>query len=204
MPGHRLGFLAASVLFAVGVAYLVVLAAGVALHGLAEPIADPVLAIMEALTLLSAPALVVLMVAVHDRAAPERRAYGLAASAFAILCAGTTSVVHFVELTAGRQLGQSGIVWPSRPYAAELLAWDVFLGLALLFAAPTFAGGGLERAARRGLLVCGALCLAGTAGPATGDMRLQWTGILGYAMVLPVVAWVLARLFARGRAAGAR
>ena len=36
-----------------------------------------------------------------------------------ILVAGTTSVVHFVELTARRQLGSSGIVWPSAVYAVE-------------------------------------------------------------------------------------
>jgi hypothetical protein len=38
--------------------------------------------------------------------------------------------VQFIELTAARQLDGGGIVWPSRVYVAELLAWDVFLGLA--------------------------------------------------------------------------
>ena len=103
-----------------------------------------------------------------------------------------------MELTAARQLGEGGIVWPSRAYAAELLAWDVFLGLALLFAAPVFEGGGPERAVRRGLLACGALCLAGAVGPAVGNMRLQLVGVLGYAVVLPVVSVLLARVFARG------
>lgn len=204
MQGHRLGFLSSAVLVGVGVAYALTLAAGIARHGFSQPITDPILAIMEGLTLLSAPALVVLMAAVHDRAAPDRRVYGLVALAFATLAAGTTSAVHFLELTAARQLGEGGIVWPSRAYAAELLAWDLFLGLALLAAAPTFAGDGPERAAKRGLLVCGSLCLAGTAGPATGDMRLQWLGVVGYGVVLPVVAFGLMRLFARGLAGRAR
>ena len=64
------------------------------------------------------------------------------------------------------------------------------------FAAPVFAGGGLERAVRRGLLVCGVLCLAGTVGPAVGNMRLQLVGVVGYAGVLPAVSLLLARLFA--------
>lgn len=203
MTGPRLGFWSSVVLVGIGVAYVFVLAAGFARHGLHEPMADPVLAIMEALTLLSAPALVTLMAAIHDHAAQERKVYGLVALAFATLCAGTTSVVHFVELTAVRQVGAAGIVWPSRTYAAELLAWDVFLGLALVFAAPVFTSGAGERTVRRALVVCGALCLVGTVGPLVGDMRLQLTGVLGYAGVLPVASFLLARLFAReGSAAG--
>ena len=199
MTGQRLGFWSAVALVGVGVAYVGVLAAGFARHGFREPIADPVLAIMEALTLLSAPALVTLMAAIHDHAAADRKFYGLIAVAFATLCAGTTSVVHFVELTAVRQVGAGGIVWPSRTYAAELLAWDVFLELALVFAAPVFAGGEADRTVRRALMTCGVLCLVGTVGPLVGDMRLQFIGVLGYAGVLPVVSFLLARLFARER-----
>ena len=169
-------------------------------HGLHEPIADPVLAIMEVLTLLSAPAIVTLMAAIHDRAAPGRRVYGLVALAFGTLCAGTTSAVHFMELTAARQLKDGGIVWPSRMYAAEPLAWDVFLGLALVFAARVFAADSPECAIRRALLTCGVLCLAGTVGPAVGNMRVQLVGVVGYAGVLPIVSFLLARRFARSAA----
>lgn len=198
LKGNRLGFWSAATLAGIGVGYVLALAAGFARHGLNEPIVDPVLAVMEVLTLLSAPPLVTLMAAIHERAAPGLKVYGLAALAFATLCAGITSTVHFVELTAARQLSGGGIAWPSRTYAAELLAWDVFLGLALLFAAPTFAGGGPHRTVRLGLLACGALCLAGTIGPIVGNMRLQFVGVLGYGGVLPIVAFLVARLFARG------
>ena len=58
--------------------------------------------------------------------------------------------------------------------------------------------------ARWGLLATGALCLAGTVGPVVGDMRLQLVGVLGYAVLLPVVSFLLARLFARGRAVDQR
>jgi hypothetical protein len=197
MTAKRLGLWSSAAVVGIGVAYAVALAVGFARHGLHEPIADPVLAVMEVLTLLSALPIVTLMAAVHDRAAPGRKVYGLTAVAFATLCAGTTSAVHFVELTAARQLGGGGIAWPSRVYAAELLAWDVFLGLALLFASPVFDGGGPERTVRRGLLACGVLCLAGTVGPAMGNMRLQLVGVVGYAGLLPVVSLLLARQFAR-------
>jgi uncharacterized membrane protein YhaH (DUF805 family) len=202
---NRLGFWSSAAIAAIGVVYAFALAAGFVRHGLSEPIRDPVLAIMEVLTLLCGPAIVILMAAVCDRADSDRKVYGLVALAFATLCAGTTSVVHFVELTATRQLGGGGIAWPSPVYAAELLAWDLFLGFALLFAAPVFDAGGPERAVRRGLLACGVLCIAGIAGPATGHMRLQMVGVLGYAVVFPIVAFLLLRLFARehGRVEGA-
>jgi len=200
ISANRLGLLSSASLVGIGVGYAIALAAGFARHGLHEPIGDPVLAIMEVLTLLSAPAIVTLMASIHDRAAPGRKVYGITALAFGTLCAGTTSVVHFVELTAARQLGGGGIVWPSRIYAAELLAWDVFLGFALMFAALVFDGDGPESTVRRALFACGVLCLAGTVGPFVGNMRLQLIGVAGYAGVLPVVSLLLARLFARAAA----
>jgi hypothetical protein len=202
MTATRLGFWSAASLVGIGVGYVLALAAGFAPHRFHEPIADPVLAIIEGLTLLSAPAIVILMAAIHDRAAPGRKIYGVAALAFGTLGAGTTSAVHFIELTAARQLDGGGIVWPSRVYAAELLAWDVFLGLALVFAARVFDGAGPEGRVRRALSICGVLCLAGTVGPVVGNMRLQLVGVAGYAGVLPVVSFLLARLFWR-RDAGA-
>ena len=195
MTSARLGSAAAALVAAIGATYVVVLAVGISRYGLSRPIADPVLAVMEALTLLAAPALVVAMAAVREWAPPERRLTATAALAFAVIFAGITSVVHFVELTAVRQLGGGGMAWPSAPYAAELLAWDWFLGLALLFAAPAFqADRGRERRVRRAFVASGALALAGTAGPLLGDMRLQRLGIAGYAVVLPVAFFWLARL----------
>ena len=199
MSSNRLGSWSAIALFLIGVAYLVTLTIGVAIHGLIEPILDPILAIMEALTLLSAPAMVVLMTAVHAYASVERKIYALIALAFTIIFAGTTSAVHFVELTALRQLGPGRIAWPSPEYALELLAWNLFLGLALLFAAAVFDGDGRERGVRRGLLITGVLCVAGIVGPAVGNMRVQLIGVLGYAGGLPVVCFMLARLFRSGR-----
>jgi hypothetical protein len=186
-------------MFLIGVAYFVTLAIGFAVHGFAEPIVDPILAVMEVLTLMSAPLIVVMIAAIHGYASDDRKIYGLIALAFAILFAGMTSAVHFMELTPLRQVGSAGIVWPSPVYAVELLAWNFFLGLALLFAAPVFDGRGPDRGVRGGLLIGGALCVAGTVGPAVGNMRLQLVGLVGYAIVLPVVCFMLARRFRSDR-----
>ena len=194
---NRLGFLSALGLFLVGIAYVGVVGIGVAQAGLTEPIVDPVLAIMEVLTLVSAPFIVMLMAAIHAHARDDRKPHATIALAFGTLAAGLTAGVHFVTLTAGRQTGFTTLEWPSTLYALELLAWDVFLGLALLFAAPVLAGPGSRAVARWSLAVAGALCLVGTAGPIVGDMAIHRIGILGYGVVLPVACAALAVVFRR-------
>ena len=191
--------------FLVGVAYFVALVSGFATRGLSAPIVDPLLAVMEILTLIVAPVMLVMMAAIHARASGDRRAIGAAAFAFMALLTGVTSAVHFVELTAVRQLGSAALVWPSPAYALELLAWDVFLGLSLSLAAFTFDDNGRESRVRRGLLLCGAFCLFGAIGPLIGNMRLQLVGIFGYGVILPIVCLLLSRLFrADATAPGAR
>jgi hypothetical protein len=197
---RRLGFLAAVGLAMIGVAYAIVVAVGVARAGFSEPITDPVLAVMEIITLAAAPLVVILMAAVHQHADEERKLLSLIALCFAVLMAGMTSAVHFVALTAGRQTGFRVLEWPSTLYAVELLAWDVFLGLSLMFAGPVFRGAGLHAMTRRALMAAGALCLAGTVGPVLGRMPLQRVGILGYGVALPIASSMLALVF---RGAGA-
>ena len=202
MSPDRLGSRAAACVAGIGVAYAAALAAGFAQVGFDAPIGDPVLAIMEVLTLLSALALMISMAAVYQHASAERRLFGLLALGFTILFTGVTSAVHFVALTASRQRGVAEMVWPSTAYAAELLAWDWFLGLALIFAAMVFPGDGEERRLRRALAASGLLALVGTVGPLLGDMRLQRIGIVGYAVVLPFAFFLLARFLARRHSAG--
>jgi hypothetical protein len=75
------------------------------------------------------------------------------------------------------------------------------LSLSLLFAAPVFTAGKLEGAVRAGLYVAGTLCMVGVLGPTSGDMRLQFIAVAGYAGVLPAVFLLLAMLFRRSRQA---
>ena len=195
---QRLGFLSSVGLLLVGVAYAVVVGFGIAQAGLDKPIIDPTLAVMEAITLVSAPLVVILMAAVCGLASSERRVFGLLALAFGAIMAGLTSGVHFMALTAGRQTDFTTLEWPSTLYALELLAWDVFLGLALLFAAPVFAGSGRRARARWALVSTGVLCLLGGIGPIVGNMAIQRIGILGYGVGLPISCIFLALVFHQG------
>lgn len=64
---HRLGYVAAWALAGVGLLYAAVVGAGIAEAG-SDPIRDPILTVMEVLTLLAALLVVLVMAAVHERA----------------------------------------------------------------------------------------------------------------------------------------
>jgi len=170
---------------------------------------DPYLAILEILLSLAAVDLVVLMAVVYAYAAPDRKTLALATLSFTIVFAILTCGVHFASLTVGRQLDRtlfplfadqiSTVVWPTVALSLDLLAWDFFLGLALVFAAPVFRGDGLKGRVRISMTAAGALCLAGTLGPASGKFQIQYLGIAGYLLALPVTCTLLALLFRRDR-----
>lgn len=200
MTATQLGARSGRAVALVGVAYAIVLAVGMARHGLSEPIADPILAIMELLTIASALPLLALFVALHACVEPARRLWATLALCCAAGYAFATIGVHVVELTFGRTTGRQGLVWPSATYAIELLAWDLLLGLALMLAAGALPADRTSQRLRPWLRVTGALCLVGLIGPLVGNMRLQLVGVFGYAVLLPLVAWMLRGWFrAEGR-----
>ncbi len=194
---QRLGFLSSLGLFFVSVGYTITVAIGIAQAGLDEPIVDPILALMEVITLIAAFLIVILMVAIYCYAIEDRKPLALIALSFGVLMAGLTSCVHFVALSSGRQTDFTVLQWPSVYYAVELLAWDIFLGLSLLFSAQVFIGAGLYSAARWSLTITGALCLIGAIGPIIGDMDIQRTGIIGYGILLPISCLILTFVFRR-------
>ena len=81
----------------------------------------------------------------------------------------------------------------------DILAWDVFFALSVLFAALVFSGNHLATWNRVLLVASGvlALVLAGLSGIIADDMQLREIGIVGYAGVFPVVALLLVILFHR-------
>jgi hypothetical protein len=166
-----------------------------------DPIGDPYLAVMEVFTIASALALVGLVAAIWCFAGAAHRLVALATLAIGTLAASLTMAVHFVQLTAIRQLWRTGrlddyrLVWPSPLFALEYFVWDVLVGFTLLGMSFAIAGGAGAEPARRALLIGGVLCLAGVAGPLSGRMFLQNVAVLGYAVVFPIAAALTARMF---------
>jgi hypothetical protein len=209
---RRLGVSSAVGVVILGAAYAIALVAGLlSLRSPDLPIGEPFFSILEILILLMAPLMVVLMVSVHAWAPPEARAYSLTALVFMSLLAVVTCCVHFVILTVSRLIESAGVPglpfllsfkWPSLAYALDLLAWDLFFGLSVLFAAPVFSGDRLRVSIRILMIASGVLAIAGTSGAVVGDMQLRMIGVVGYAGVFPVAALLLAILFRRTRGAG--
>jgi hypothetical protein len=207
---RRIGKAAALALVFFGVAYVVITALGlVSLKSPQEPIPDPYFFLMELLIVVTAPLYVVVMVAVHASASRSVKVYSVMALAFMIVCAVITTSVHFVVLTVGRQVAFTSVSWmplflsfkwPSVVYALDILAWDWFYGLSLLFAAAVFKGGRLQRALRITLALSGILSLAGLIFLPFGDIQLRTIGIFGYAGLGPVVYLLLALVLGQAKA----
>lgn len=207
---RRLGLVSAALVVLLEAGYALTLTIGLAsLASPAAPIGDPMFTVLELLILAIGPAIVLLLGAVHACAPPARQAVTQMAVVFGALMAGITCSLHAVILVARRmpepassQLADLlAFRWPSPAYALDILAWDVFFALAVLFAAPAFPGGGLAGWIRRLLALSGALALAGLGGVVAGSMQWRNIGIVGYVPVFTAAAvllWVYFRRVAPG------
>lgn len=208
---RRLGIFSAMSFIVMGVAYAITLTIGfLSLTSPQQPIGNPMFSILEILIILMMPVLVALMVAVHAWAPSHAKTLSLTAVVFMGLLAGETCSVHFVILTLSRQAAFAGqpwlpqllsFRWPSVVYALDILGWDVFFALSVLFAAPVFGGSRLTESIRMLMIASGVLALAGLGGVLSGNMQLRNIGIVGYLGVFLVVVCLLAVLFSRTRPA---
>ena len=204
---RRLGVFSAAATVILLIAYAVTLTVGLlSLESPQQPIGDPMFSILEVLIILMMPVMVALMVAVHAWAPMHSKTLSLTSLVFMGLLAGVTCSLHFVILTLSRQpefTGQSWVplvfsfTWPSVAYALDILGWDVFFALSMLFAAPVFWGTRLAAWIRMLMIASGVLALAGLSGVVVSDMQLRNIGIVGYVGVFLVVAALLVVLFYR-------
>src|SRR5215217_109661 len=174
---RRLGIFSAAATVILLVAYAVTLAVGLlSLESPQQPIADPMFSILEVPII------------------------------FMGLLAGVTCSLHFVILTLSRQPEFTAQLWlplvlsfnwPSVAYALDILGWDVFFALSMLFAAPIFRSSRLTAWIRVLMIASGVLALAGLSGVMVGDMQIRNIGIVGYVGVFLIVAALLAVFFYR-------
>jgi hypothetical protein len=204
---RRLGLASAWATVVLMVAYLITLIIGfLSLDSPDQPIGDPMVSILEILIIVMMPAMVTLMVAVHAWAPERLKTLSLVSVIFMGLLAGLTCSVHFLVLILTRDSAFAGqpwaplflsFRWPSVAYALDILGWDFFFPLSMLFAAPVFSGRRLAMWIRALMILSAVLELAGLSGVVTGDMQLRDIGIVGYVGVFLVVAVLLGVLFYR-------
>jgi len=166
---------------------------------------EPYLAIAEILSGVGALVQVGFVALIYECAPPREKTLSLIALGWMALMAGLMVTVHFVQLTVARRLNLAaapelarlfGWEWPSLLYAVELVAWHLFFGLSLLFAASAFRGRGAQ-VARIGLRVSGSLCIAGLVGPALGNLNWRMIGVFGYGVAFPAVCVAIGFVFER-------
>jgi hypothetical protein len=203
------GSIISQAVFILGIVYAITTTIGLlALESPDQPIGDPFFTIMELLTVLIAPLMAFSLTAVHNRTMAAGKTCSLIAVLLMFAAAGITSCVHLVVLVmsripeAMRVAGHDFLFsfkWPSVVYVLDILAWDWFFGLSMLFAAVAFKEGRLEKSIRRLMLFSGLLSLAGFAGVPQGDMQVRNIGIAGYALLGPVAFLLIGKWLRRER-----
>jgi hypothetical protein len=204
---RRLGIFSAVATAILLVAYAITLVIGLAsLKSPDDPIGNPWFTMLEVEIIVMMPAIVALFVAVHAWAPKRVKTLSLCSVVFMGVLAGITCSLHFVVLTLSRQAEFAdqpwlslfmSFEWPSVVYALDILAWDIFFAVAILFAAPVFSESRLAAWIRGLMIVSGVLSLAGLSGVVLGSMQWRNIGIVGYVPVFLVVVVLLAILFQR-------
>lgn len=213
-PASRLGFWSAVLATAFSIAYDVgQLAEWFGLLGSAggpENSSTPLgLVVLLTPSLFLGSAFLLLLVSVHQLAAPERKVWSHAAVAFATAYTVLISINYFVQLTLVAPRMARGRIQGIEPflfvpfdsflYAVDILGYS-FMSVATLLLARVFTGGGLDRVARWFLTANGLLL------PFIALQMyfhpLIWVASL-WAVTFPGSTWTLAIIFRRTAARGA-
>ncbi len=182
-----------------GLLYIVVTALGLnALASPQDPISDPYFTLMESLILLIVCAMTIALVAVYGYAEAEVKPFALTALLFMAFCAGITSCVHFVILATRNtpEMAQwpdfallFSFRWPSVAYALDILAWDWFFPISMLFTLPVIRRSTGAKSLWWLTWGCILLSFAGLLGVPLANMQVRNIGILGDAVLAPLVFW---------------
>jgi hypothetical protein len=117
-----------------------------------------------------------------------------------------TCCLHFVILTLSHQeaflnkdwsLLVFSFKWPSVAYAVDILAWDFFFALSMLFLAATFRKKGLETLIQVFLIISGVLSLICLLGIPLNNMQVRNIGIIGYTVFAIIVFFLFGISFNR-------
>ncbi len=193
---RRTGLFTGWLIAGLGLLYAIVTAIGLfQLPSPDEPIGNPYFTMMELLTLLIAPAMLLLMVVVHNHTDSRHRSFSLAAIFFLGMMTVVTSAVHTMVLAFQKNPGgiPTGTAWffdfrwPSVVYALDILAWDWFYPLAMLSASVIYHKDNFDKTLRMLMLISALLALLGLMGVPLADMQLRNIGIIGYAVLGPVI-----------------
>ena len=183
-------------LIAIGVIYVGLIVWGITTQ---DPetgfIRDPVRILMEIVTMVSAIVLLFFALSIKNLLGPEHSLLAEISVVFMTLLVSLTSLVHFVSITVSSQIVEENpllssllsLNWPSLLLSIDILAWDVFFGIAFIFLGLALRN--MEELSISGILMIlsGILSLLGLIALPLNNMNLRFVGIFGYT-VMPVIS----------------
>jgi len=185
--------------------YLITLILGfLSLKSPNEPIGNPYFSILEFLIIMLAPLMVFSLVVVHKSTPEKLKIYSLTALIFMSIMACISCCLHFVILTLSQQevfLNNSwsllvfSFKWPSVAYSVDILAWEFFFALSMLFLSATFRKKGLETLIKILLIISGVISFIGLLGIPLNNMQVRNIGIIGYTILAIVVFFLFGIVF---------
>lgn len=116
---------------------------------------------------------------------------------FMALLVATTFISHFASITLSKQLTMvwenykyiGSMEWPSVLFAIDILAWDVFFGLAFLSLGISVLQNSKNSLAGILMICSGILSLLGLVAISLNNMNARYIGIFGYT-VMPLISCV--------------
>jgi hypothetical protein len=203
----QLGFWSSVFFSVLGVVYLVTIIFHFATLGFDAPPTQSVQTVGAWVTILSAPALLVIFAVIAFLAPKKKRILGMIGLSFVILFAAMVSINRFVQLTVIRQSSlaeQASDLARFLPYgpgsvmlALEFLGWGVFLSMACLFVAPLFYGSRLNGVIRWLFVLYALFSLIGVVGYATASPLVN-ASFVAWGPILLTLSVVLSLQFYRG------
>lgn len=177
--------------------YLITLILGfISLKSPDDPIGNPYFTILELLIIVLAPSMVFSLAILHKSTPEKLKIYSLTALILISIMACITCCLHFVILTLSHKeafmdknwsILVFSFKWPSVAYSVDILAWDFFYALSMLFLSATFRKKGFESLIRILLIVSGVLSFIGILGIPLNNMQVRNIGIVGYTVFAIVV-----------------
>ena len=167
---------------------------------------DAVLLLPLIPSLLLVPAFTTMMVCIHYYAPPEKRLWSHLGLAFALIYAVMAFMNYSTQLLSVQRAIQAGetdglaMLVHGNPHAIfwSLVSCYIFMNLAMLFAAPVFAGGKLETWTRRFFLLNGASVVLTTASVCIDNpLVFNLLSVIVWSPLFTIAAGLLAVLFAR-------
>ena len=209
LPYRKVGRTTCYLIFGLGVFYAIITVIGLlSLESSNEVIRNPYFTIMEIMSILIALLMTISMVAVHIYASSVDKFFSLTAMTFMFIATGITTSVHFIILSLNNSAEPHQLInfsilftfkWPSVVYALDILAWDLFFGLSMLFAAQVFKKDRFERNLKKLLITTGTLSLIGLIGVPLQNMQIRNIGIIGYAITGPVAFLLIGKILGRSK-----